>query len=375
MDIVQNINKAIQGTRYTLTELERICEFPKSSMRKWSENIPSINKVAKVADVLNVSLDYLYYGEEKHHRNDDGAKEYVGYTDSFVAFIDILGFKNYILNNNFTFAKDLFNDIRNFANQLLKSHNDVFTKEMLSTVTLNIISDSIVISVPKTTKYSLEMLLLAINTIVFNVLREYGLICRGGIAEGYFHSDNEIAFGPALVAAYNLENSVAVYPRIVFTREVYDSYYKICDKDDIKNLSDIMVLDADEELFIADYIGFAIGRIACDVIEGRVYRRYAEALFKHISNIIEDVLACNTDRKIREKYIYFRDYYNNCLKTIKEAYTLPFNADFIFGRDTGNNIVENQENKLIAAARSTDDSIPTKPNIDNLDDFPTMDEE
>ena len=28
-----------------------------------------------------------------------------------------------------------------------------------------------------------------------------------------------------------------------------------------------------------------------------------------------------------------------------------------------------------AAARSTDNSIPTKPNIDNLDDFPTMDEE
>lgn len=65
MDIIQNINKIIQGTQYTLTELERICEFPKSSMRKWSENIPSINKVAKVADVLNVSLDYLYYGKEK----------------------------------------------------------------------------------------------------------------------------------------------------------------------------------------------------------------------------------------------------------------------------------------------------------------------
>lgn len=65
MDIVQNINQCIENTNYTLTELERICGFPKSSMRKWSENIPSISKVAKVADVLNVSLDYLYYGKEK----------------------------------------------------------------------------------------------------------------------------------------------------------------------------------------------------------------------------------------------------------------------------------------------------------------------
>lgn len=30
---------------------------------------------------------------------------------------------------------------------------------------------------------------------------------------------------------------------------------------------------------------------------------------------------------------------------------------------------------MAAAARSIDNSIPTKPNIDNLDDFPTMDEE
>ena len=65
MDIVQNINHYIDDTAYTLTELERICGFPKSSMRKWSENIPSISKVAKVAEVLNVSLDCLYYGKEK----------------------------------------------------------------------------------------------------------------------------------------------------------------------------------------------------------------------------------------------------------------------------------------------------------------------
>lgn len=40
-----------------------------------------------------------------------------------------------------------------------------------------------------------------------------------------------------------------------------------------------------------------------------------------------------------------------------------------------NNIVEDQESKLIAAARGTDNSTPTKPNVDNLDGFPTMDEE
>ena len=62
MDIIQNIKKI---TPYSLTEIERMCGFPKSSMRKWSENIPNINKVALVAEKLNVSLDCLYYGKEK----------------------------------------------------------------------------------------------------------------------------------------------------------------------------------------------------------------------------------------------------------------------------------------------------------------------
>jgi len=34
-----------------------------------------------------------------------------------------------------------------------------------------------------------------------------------------------------------------------------------------------------------------------------------------------------------------------------------------------------RDTPMVAAARSTDNSIPTKPNIDNLDDVPTMDEE
>ena len=62
MDIIQNITSI---TTITLTEIERSCGFPKSSMRKWSENIPSINKVAKVAEFLEVSLDVLYYGKVK----------------------------------------------------------------------------------------------------------------------------------------------------------------------------------------------------------------------------------------------------------------------------------------------------------------------
>lgn len=73
VNIIQNI---MSITTKTLTEIERECDFPKSSMRKWSENIPSINKVAKVAEYLNVSLDLLYYGTAKISSFELSTKEF-----------------------------------------------------------------------------------------------------------------------------------------------------------------------------------------------------------------------------------------------------------------------------------------------------------
>ena len=63
MDIVQNIEKIAKNKGITLTEVERLCGFSKSSIRKWSENIPNIKKVITVCEVLDVSLDYLALGK------------------------------------------------------------------------------------------------------------------------------------------------------------------------------------------------------------------------------------------------------------------------------------------------------------------------
>lgn len=59
MNIAQNISDVAKNKGTTLTEIERACGFSKSSMRKWSENIPSIDKIIKVADYLGVEVDKL----------------------------------------------------------------------------------------------------------------------------------------------------------------------------------------------------------------------------------------------------------------------------------------------------------------------------
>lgn len=49
----------------TLTELERQLVFTKSSIRKWDENKPSIDKVEKVANYFGCTVDYLLRRTEK----------------------------------------------------------------------------------------------------------------------------------------------------------------------------------------------------------------------------------------------------------------------------------------------------------------------
>ena len=75
MDIIQNINDIAKSKGLTLTEIERMCGFSKSSMRKWSENIPSMEKIIKVADTLNVGLDYIVYGTNRDERLNDDEQE------------------------------------------------------------------------------------------------------------------------------------------------------------------------------------------------------------------------------------------------------------------------------------------------------------
>lgn len=62
MDITQNISILAKRKGITLTQVERSCGFSKSSIRKWSENIPSIEKILKVADYFDCSVDYLLTG-------------------------------------------------------------------------------------------------------------------------------------------------------------------------------------------------------------------------------------------------------------------------------------------------------------------------
>lgn len=54
-------------------------------------------------------------------------------------------------------------------------------------------------------------------------LKNLGLLIRGGITIGSVYIDDLMVWGTALIDAYNIENSLALYPRVVFDPVVINS--------------------------------------------------------------------------------------------------------------------------------------------------------
>jgi transcriptional regulator with XRE-family HTH domain len=57
--MVERIKALCRKRNLSLNALEKELELSKSSIAKWDENVPSIDKVEKVADYFGVSVDYL----------------------------------------------------------------------------------------------------------------------------------------------------------------------------------------------------------------------------------------------------------------------------------------------------------------------------
>ena len=50
--------------KLSINKLEQECGLTRGSMAKWDDHAPSPDKVKKVADYFNVSVEYLLYGDQ-----------------------------------------------------------------------------------------------------------------------------------------------------------------------------------------------------------------------------------------------------------------------------------------------------------------------
>ena len=59
MELLEKIRILVAEKGVSLSQFERDCEFSKNSVAKWDKNMPSGDKILRVAQYFGVSADYL----------------------------------------------------------------------------------------------------------------------------------------------------------------------------------------------------------------------------------------------------------------------------------------------------------------------------
>lgn len=63
MSVFERIHELIKVQHLTVKQLERDCGLANATIRRWETQTPNIESIRKVAQRLNVSIDYLVTGE------------------------------------------------------------------------------------------------------------------------------------------------------------------------------------------------------------------------------------------------------------------------------------------------------------------------
>lgn len=149
--------------------------------------------------------------------------------ECYVAFLDVLGFKNIIDNWEPSKIQEMLEGVFNISN-LLKSCRATplgrnsqksadYFNELHKNLFIYIMSDSIVLAIESSIDRNLHFLLYACDFIQKYFFDQYEVLLRGGISNGWFYGRGSIAFGEGFVKAYRLEG-VAEYPRVIIDKDL-----------------------------------------------------------------------------------------------------------------------------------------------------------
>ena len=82
MELLDRVKLLIDGKGMTVAELERRAGLGCGTIRKWDKSFPSVDKVQRVAKVLNTSIDYLITGVENSKKHSALEREFISLTDA-----------------------------------------------------------------------------------------------------------------------------------------------------------------------------------------------------------------------------------------------------------------------------------------------------
>ena len=242
------------------------------------------------------------------------------YDSRYVAFIDILGFKNKTDNAAVDMAE--FARIKSVLEFLEKWKNENYDDKYglcKQGKEFNLFSDSIIISYPVYGGGNAFNILLDIAHICIEILHK-GYIFRGGVTCGDLFHFRNVCFGPALNRAVKLEND-ACFPRIIIDQCVLDSglmFPGIANsKESEKEYLDYLIQNDNGSFFLNDdFSGIILNYLAL-YNEFDSWEEYRNFIYGVRSLILSEygkafqIMDLCGRQKILNKYKWFANYFNS----------------------------------------------------------------
>lgn len=144
------------------------------------------------------------------------------YLNRYVAFLDVLGFRDLISRSTGTAPIVTVDDIRAILTLPGPAEEQQIVLGRIGDISqsdhrVSAFSDSIVITTDET-EHGLMHLLHHVAKVGYYLAR-LGVLYRGGIAGGLVYHDNQQVFGPAVIEAYQIEQ-MAACPRVLLSPTV-----------------------------------------------------------------------------------------------------------------------------------------------------------
>lgn len=174
-------------------------------------------------------------------------------TPHFVAYLDLLGGK-YLIQSQENESLDKLHSLLQLAEDSCAPNS----KALFPECKIKIFSDNIIFACELAG--DIEESLLKINSAISLItaiqicgMEKYRYLFRGGATIGNLFLDNVMVWGNGLVKAYELECSLAIYPRIIIDNPILDMLSK--DKDFSKEQYDKYNITLDfDNMYFLDYL-------------------------------------------------------------------------------------------------------------------------
>lgn len=231
------------------------------------------------------------------------------YTPSYIAFLDILGFKAFVGTHGFRQIKDVYEHLvinektAPLAMSRAAGEEDeqlLRYNRALERCKIRIMSDSIVVAAPSNIKESLAVVLDVCNNLQEALYEcEEPIFLRGAVAEGDFYVSDQVMFGQGLIDAYLAQENISVCPRIIVSEQVLSK--GVASIDDMGAFG-YSGLSQDKDGY--HYIN-TMGNWLLQANCGMPIRQTEK--YKKLKEYIERVLAGYPDNRVREKYLWLQE--------------------------------------------------------------------